>query len=50
MGEKKLATSGEGVLKVLASLSPGSPAPEDGEPETPEPEGWGEPDEPDDWI
>ncbi|TLS40558.1 DNA helicase RecQ [Streptomyces montanus] len=56
VGEKKLTTYGEGVLGVLASLSPASPpAPaiqgEDSATEVePDPEDWGEPDEPDDWI
>ncbi|MGW3494215.1 DNA helicase RecQ [Streptomyces sp. NPDC001020] len=45
VGEKKLATYGEGVLAVLASLD-GDSSPEGAEdPERPEPEG-----EPEDWI
>ncbi len=47
VGEKKLATYGEGVLGVLASLDGGSAADEGPDPEWPEPEG--EP-EPEDWI
>lgn len=60
VGEKKLATYGDGVLGVLASLAPDSPVSpasaaeggDSGERE-PDPEDWGEPDEqdgPDDWI
>ncbi|WP_328771016.1 DNA helicase RecQ [Streptomyces sp. NBC_00286] len=60
VGEKKLATYGDGVLGVLASLAPDSPespagAAEGGDSGEREPdrEDWGEPDEqdaPDDWI
>ncbi|GGL13635.1 ATP-dependent DNA helicase RecQ [Streptomyces flaveus] len=57
VGEKKLATYGDGVLGVLASLAPVSPAPaaegEDSGTQEPDPEDWSEPDEPDgpdDWI
>ncbi|MGW5096636.1 DNA helicase RecQ [Streptomyces nodosus] len=50
VGEKKLATYGEGVLAVLASLDGGpSPAGPAGPAEPPDPE-WPEPEEPEDWI
>ncbi|MFJ3825164.1 DNA helicase RecQ [Streptomyces nodosus] len=50
VGEKKLATYGEGVLAVLASLDGGpSPAGPAGPAEPPDPE-WPEPEEPEDWV
>jgi ATP-dependent DNA helicase RecQ len=48
VGEKKLATYGEGVLAVLAALD--APAPTEGDAQDAD---WPEPDEepePDDWI
>ncbi|MYW18223.1 DNA helicase RecQ [Streptomyces sp. SID2955] len=49
VGEKKLATYGEGVLEVLASLDGGAPAPAGDAPDADWPEPADEP-EPDDWI
>ncbi|MER6122893.1 DNA helicase RecQ [Streptomyces sp. NPDC001795] len=53
VGEKKLATYGEGVLGVLSSLDGGSAQDEGPAPEWPEPEPEPEPEEapePEDWI